>query len=79
MKTLCGKGRQGECTLTHHIGGATRSTEKELTEGRKNSSKKYQGQPILTIMIAKQKHSKFIYLYVYLFVQLSVCHLLISV
>ena len=78
MKTLCGKDRQGECTITHHIGGATRSTEKELI-GRKKSSKKYQGQPILTIMIAKQKHSKFIYLYVYLFVQSSVCHLLISV
>ena len=48
MKTLWGKDRQGECTITHHIGGAPRSTEKELAEERKKLSKKHQRQPILT-------------------------------
>ena len=61
MKTLWGKDRQGECTITHHIGRAPRSTEKELAEERKKSAKKAPGATYFDWLIAKQKqNSKFI-------------------
>ena len=43
MKILWGKDKQGECTSTHHIGGATRLTEKELQKEEKSCQKSIRG------------------------------------